>query len=116
MAPARSASSHPPQRNAIARTPARVAASTSYGVSPISTASSDRADAFFSAPWTMSGSGLDSSASPLLRSEEHMSELQSRGQLVCRLLLEKKKKQNYMYKSINRTKKKKKKIKRKYLN
>src|SRR5215208_7396649 len=28
----------------------------------------------------------------LLRSEEHTSELQSRGQLVCRLLLEKKKK------------------------
>src|SRR5437870_11286680 len=30
--------------------------------------------------------------SPLLRSEEHTSELQSRGHLVCRLLLEKKKK------------------------
>src|SRR5690625_5687988 len=29
----------------------------------------------------------------LLRSEEHTSELQSRGHLVCRLLLEKKKKQ-----------------------
>src|SRR5690625_5515850 len=29
------------------------------------------------------------------RSEEHTSELQSRGHLVCRLLLEKKKKQNY---------------------
>src|SRR5207253_5837245 len=29
-----------------------------------------------------------------LRSEEHTSELQSRGHLVCRLLLEKKKKQN----------------------
>src|SRR5690625_6414272 len=28
---------------------------------------------------------------PLARSEEHTSELQSRGQLVCRLLLEKKK-------------------------
>src|SRR5439155_26892048 len=32
---------------------------------------------------------------PLLRSEEHTSELQSRGHLVCRLLLEKKKKQTY---------------------
>src|SRR5437870_10568565 len=31
---------------------------------------------------------------PLLRSEEHTSELQSRGHLVCRLLLEKKKKKN----------------------
>src|SRR5437660_4966386 len=30
----------------------------------------------------------------LLRSEEHTSELQSRGHLVCRLLLEKKKKRN----------------------
>src|SRR5690625_3868173 len=30
----------------------------------------------------------------LLRSEEHTSELQSRGQLVCRLLLERKKKQS----------------------
>src|SRR5690625_5609173 len=29
------------------------------------------------------------------RSEEHTSELQSRGHLVCRLLLEKKKEQNY---------------------
>src|SRR5690625_5470233 len=31
------------------------------------------------------------SLEPLMRSEEHTSELQSRGQLVCRLLLEKKK-------------------------
>src|SRR5690625_6530818 len=31
---------------------------------------------------------------PLQRSEEHTSELQSRGHLVCRLLLEKKKKIN----------------------
>src|SRR5215510_15389022 len=34
-------------------------------------------------------------ARPRLRSEEHTSELQSRGQLVCRLLLEKKKKKVY---------------------
>src|SRR5439155_19747075 len=32
-----------------------------------------------------------------VRSEEHTSELQSRGHLVCRLLLEKKKKQMYKY-------------------
>src|SRR3712207_9486173 len=32
---------------------------------------------------------------PLLRSEEHTSELQSRQYLVCRLLLEKKKKTDY---------------------
>src|SRR5207253_7782292 len=33
----------------------------------------------------------DAGCSPWLRSEEHTSELQSRGHLVCRLLLEKKK-------------------------
>src|SRR5690625_5924738 len=31
------------------------------------------------------------------RSEEHTSELQSRGHLVCRLLLEKKNRNNYVY-------------------
>src|SRR5437870_8284777 len=38
------------------------------------------------------------------RSEEHTSELQSRGHLVCRLLLEKKKKKrhNYNYEYIKR--------------
>src|SRR5215510_16418145 len=40
------------------------------------------------------------------RSEEHTSELQSRGHLVCRLLLEKKKKKEY------KTQAKKKKIKK----
>src|SRR5699024_12526707 len=35
--------------------------------------------------------------SPRARSEEHTSELQSRFDLVCRLLLEKKKKQNGLY-------------------
>src|SRR5690625_6590210 len=34
------------------------------------------------------------------RSEEHTSELQSRGHLVCRLLLEKKKKKDKMKKSV----------------
>src|SRR5439155_14318336 len=37
---------------------------------------------------------------PVMRSEEHTSELQSRGHLVCRLLLEKKK--NSLIKSDNR--------------
>src|SRR2546430_6745599 len=36
-----------------------------------------------------------SSASPRWRSEEHTSELQSQSNLVCRLLLEKKKKTSY---------------------
>src|SRR2546430_15080664 len=37
---------------------------------------------------------LSSSRSPFRRSEEHTSELQSQSNLVCRLLLEKKKKNN----------------------
>src|SRR5207249_5324849 len=39
-----------------------------------------------------SGVAASGSATPELRSEEHTSELQSRFELVCRLLLEKKKK------------------------
>src|SRR5437588_8152626 len=38
------------------------------------------------------GSAKNSGSTPLLRSEEHTSELQSHSDLVCRLLLEKKKK------------------------
>src|SRR5271166_6931510 len=38
------------------------------------------------------GQAIDLLSLPLRRSEEHTSELQSRGHLVCRLLLEKKKK------------------------
>src|SRR5690606_42039422 len=41
--------------------------------------------------WTAS---LNGEAMPKLRSEEHTSELQSRENLVCRLLLEKKKKKS----------------------
>src|SRR5439155_2555181 len=45
------------------------------------------------APWSLeSGEPLEP---PILRSEEHTSELQSRGHLVCRLLLEKKKNNNH---------------------
>src|SRR5271166_6671162 len=44
----------------------------------------------------------------VLRSEEHTSELQSRGHLVCRLLLEKKKKKkNKILNTEQKTKKKK---------
>src|SRR5207249_7756360 len=39
---------------------------------------------------------------PASRSEEHTSELQSRFDLVCRLLLEKKKHQNHIYSTIMR--------------
>src|SRR6266702_8716843 len=42
------------------------------------------------------GSGGLARTTPRLRSEEHTSELQSRGHLVCRLLLEKKQKQIYL--------------------
>src|SRR3712207_7902266 len=38
---------------------------------------------------------FEATPNPYLRSEEHTSELQSRQYLVCRLLLEKKKKQQY---------------------
>src|SRR5690625_6924465 len=44
--------------------------------------------------------GQHSSRSARVRSEEHTSELQSRGHLVCRLLLEKKK--NNIMKKLNR--------------
>src|SRR5476649_3097722 len=40
-----------------------------------------------------------------LRSEEHTSELQSHSELVCRLLLEKKKKYNESQQQINKNKK-----------
>src|SRR2546421_6631767 len=40
------------------------------------------------------GRGLDKFTHPRQRSEEHTSELQSRSEIVCRLLLEKKKKNN----------------------
>src|SRR5476649_1477484 len=41
----------------------------------------------------LGGAGVTCEAAPLTRSEEHTSELQSHSDLVCRLLLEKKKKQ-----------------------
>src|SRR5215510_15849150 len=55
------------------------------------------------------------SSSRHARSEEHTSELQSRGHLVCRLLLEKKKnkKNNQKHKKKKKKKKKKRKIKNK---
>src|SRR2546428_7507724 len=40
-------------------------------------------------------------ADPRVRSEEHTSELQSRSDLVCRLLLEKKKNKNVRHDSID---------------
>src|SRR5437870_9688345 len=42
----------------------------------------------------LSQSGAEADVASFSRSEEHTSELQSRGHLVCRLLLEKKKKKN----------------------
>src|SRR2546421_467338 len=46
------------------------------------------------APSSASWSGPPSRSTPKRRSEEHTSELQSRSDLVCRLLLEKKKTEN----------------------
>src|SRR5690349_22178883 len=48
-------------------------------------------------PRPASGPGTARSRSPTRRSEEHTSELQSRRDLVCRLLLEKKKKKKNIY-------------------
>src|SRR2546430_6522357 len=45
-----------------------------------------------------SGIGRSDQIACSLRSEEHTSELQSQSNLVCRLLLEKKKKKNHIYK------------------
>src|SRR5260221_9772809 len=47
------------------------------------------------------GESLQESIEPLLRSEEHTSELQSHSDLVCRLLLEKKKKNKKNIKLID---------------
>src|SRR5215510_15795475 len=72
--------------------------------SPSLRISSDSAE-----PWPAVPSNWISGRSSFgrLRSEEHTSELQSRGHLVCRLLLEKKKKN--IYTTSNKKKKKKKK-------
>src|SRR2546427_10942684 len=45
-----------------------------------------------SAPWTSPSPAASNTSRPTRRSEEHTSELQSQSNLVCRLLLEKKKK------------------------
>src|SRR5688572_31325992 len=45
--------------------------------------------------WNPAGSNVDIRRGTLLRSEEHTSELQSQSNLVCRLLLEKKKQKKY---------------------
>src|SRR5207253_9962040 len=47
-------------------------------------------------PWLVGDHPKDIEAGRAARSEEHTSELQSRGHLVCRLLLEKKKKKEHM--------------------
>src|SRR5437899_8045744 len=51
-----------------------------------------------------SATDLSKDESPVQRSEEHTSELQSLRHLVCRLLLEKKKKKQTIIKTIKETK------------
>src|SRR5439155_17506802 len=63
----------------------RTSGTPSLSTAPITSASSSASLRI----WTCSSSAGSKSA---LRSEEHTSELQSRGHLVCRLLLEKKNK------------------------
>src|SRR6266496_4736500 len=58
-----------------------------------------------SRPRAVTDSAIASRRSRRWRSEEHTSELQSRRDLVCRLLLEKKKKTNQTNKNKNSTKK-----------
>src|SRR5690554_7055718 len=48
-------------------------------------------------------SAISLSTSGLMRSEEHTSELQSRPHLVCRLLLEKKKKKTNSFRELTKT-------------
>src|SRR2546429_2351413 len=58
----------------------------------------------FLQPGRLAKAGIDTAAPILDRSEEHTSELQSRLHLVCRLLLEKKKKVGYIsYIRLQRT-------------
>src|SRR5205085_12161567 len=82
-----------PASNALPRCEARERTPVGRGPSPIGTASSEaivRLPTWRSLP--SSRRSAISCASP--RSEEHTSELQSQSNLVCRLLLEKKKKNN----------------------
>src|SRR3712207_8053323 len=60
-----------------------------------STESASRFSSIFFMGVLLSGRGDDAERCAGERSEEHTSELQSRQYLVCRLLLEKKKKQHY---------------------
>src|SRR5437773_5086368 len=99
------------QQRSPARSPAsRTSASraSSFPIAPIATWPSATTTAPVSVAMSMTAAGLKRrtyesashrirrpSASVLMRSEEHTSELQSHHDLVCRLLLEKKKKQNH---------------------
>src|SRR3712207_8490119 len=56
---------------------------------------------FTGAVYALVALGLTIIFQPTRRSEEHTSELQSRQYLVCRLLLEKKKKQTFQLKRIS---------------
>src|SRR5215208_8420085 len=51
--------------------------------------------AWLTATMAVEYAGVLTARRPMSRSEEHTSELQSRGHLVCRLLLEKKKQSSY---------------------
>src|SRR5207253_10513590 len=72
--------------------PASAAAAARAGRSRMSSSSGRT----LSSPSSATSASSRSRRRPVARSEEHTSELQSRGHLVCRLLLEKKKiKHNY---------------------
>src|SRR5439155_19280787 len=63
-------------------------------IAPLSFCITSMSPASVSIPRKEIAESRSAHATEISRSEEHTSELQSRGHLVCRLLLEKKKKQN----------------------
>src|SRR5207253_10401374 len=80
-------------RSPLAPSPFRSPQATSTGSCSAKTASASARASSLARPRHFSAGPLFRAFfAPLERSEEHTSELQSRGHLVCRLLLEKKKK------------------------
>src|SRR5207253_10766423 len=82
------------------QTGALSASGSSVTVSSASSSSSEFALTGLTFPLTIAAG----QSVPFTRSEEHTSELQSRGHLVCRLLLEKKKKKNKKFQNAISTK------------
>src|SRR5439155_24482675 len=92
VAPGRDLHSFPTRRSSdLARTRSRTAAWLHDGHCPGPRPHSRRQPNPVHQSWAIPTRGAVAAPAAITRSEEHTSELQSRGQLVCRLLLEKKK-------------------------